>query len=378
MDYCHVEVDIHQHPKRNQSVPGDVAAVERAHSATTIVVADGLGSGIQANMAANLYVSRFCELIRQEVSFREAFRRVVQSLHDARGSDLPYACLSVARIFSSGSCTLLSYEMPPPVVLVRGYPSVAQQKTFLLGNEVVAETELSLGLNDGVVLFSDGVSQAGLGPGNPTGWQSEGVARFLRTIGNARLTDAILAEARRRSGGYCPDDSTVAFAHFRKGNVLNILTGPPADPSRDSAVVAEFMAAPGLKIVCGGTTAEVVARETRRPVRVSGRFSAPMEPPAYAMDGIELVTEGAVTLNQVYNILLENPDSYTNRESAVQMFGILLHVCDRINLWHGGSKNLNNSGILFRQLGVSSREEVVERLVARLRELGKAVNVHNC
>lgn len=380
MENRYVEVFFSSYNKKKQAVCGDVVAVERTAGSTCLIVADGLGSGIKANIAAQLTVSRLRELLRLDYSLRDAFRIVVQSLSDVRGSELPYAVVTLARILNTGVTTVLSYEMPPPVLLYHDYASVLRREEFLLGTEIISESEISLGLEDGLFIFSDGVSQAGIGKALREGWGSEGVAEYLQNLeipyGNQSVK-AIIEQARRLDGGQPQDDTTVAFAKLRKGHVLNIFTGPPSLKQNDRSAVGSFLDHPGIKVVCGATTAKIVARELGRNCEMSKVFDSPIEPPAYHIEGIDLVTEGAVTLNQVYNIVQDDLSEQDER-SQVHQLSLFLQICDRINIWLGGAANPANSGLRFRQLGVIPRHELVPLLAERLRGMGKMVVVRDC
>ncbi len=380
MENSYVEVFFSSVNKKKQTVCGDLVAVERSVGSTCLIVADGMGSGIKANIAAQLTVSRLRELLRLGYSLRDAFRIIVQSLSDARGSELPYAVITVARILNRGVTTVLSYEMPPPVLLYHDYPSVLRMDEFLLGSEIISESEITLGLEDGLFVFSDGVSQAGIGRAFRDGWTSEGVARYLQNIelpyGNQSVK-SIIEQARRLDGGQPHDDTTVAFAKFRRGHVLNIFTGPPSSRQSDRSAVGSFLDHPGIKVVCGATTAKIVARELGRNCEMSKMFDSPIEPPAYHIEGIDLVTEGAVTLNQVYNIVQDDLSEQDDR-SQVHQLCLFLQICDHINIWVGGATNPANSGLRFRQLGVIPRNELVPLLAERLRNMGKMVVVRDC
>lgn len=102
MGYVHCEIDTHQVPKRAAAACGDVVAWDRTASATTVICADGLGSGIKANLAAQMCTARLHELLRQGRSLREAFASVAETMNRARGTDLPYAAFTVARVLNDG------------------------------------------------------------------------------------------------------------------------------------------------------------------------------------------------------------------------------------------------------------------------------------
>ena len=168
------------------------------------------------------------------------------------------------------------------------------------------------------------------------------------------------------------DDCTVALLRSRPGHVVNILTGPPVDRRHDAKVVRNFLKQPGAKIVCGGTTAEIVARVLGEKAAVESNPTSLIAPPRFEIAGIDLVTEGAVTLNQTYNILDEDSDDF-EEDSSVTELCTYLRNADRINIFQGRAKNQSNKSIHFRQRGLLSRDRIIPLLAERLRRVGKLV-----
>jgi hypothetical protein len=74
---------------------------------------------------------------------------------------------------------------------------------------------------------------------------------------------------------------------------LVVLTGPPALRSKDREIVDKFMGTPGLHVVAGSTTADIVARELGREVKLVNQGMSFGSPPEYKIEGIDLVTERA-------------------------------------------------------------------------------------
>ena len=102
------------------------------------------------------------------------------------------------------------------------------------------------------------------------------------------------------------------------------------------------------------------------------RFSSLLAPPNYRLEGIELVTEGAVTLNHAYNIWDENSDKY-EKNSPVTDLVSLLSVADRVNIFVGGARNAAEDDISFAQNGIISRKLIIPLLADKLRKDGKLV-----
>lgn len=379
MGYLHVEVEGRQLSKKAGKVCGDVFIHYRDKSSTIVILSDGLGSGIKANIAATMCVTRLKELIKSGYSVRHAFTNLVETMENARKNDLPYAVFTVARILNDGVSTVLTYEMPPPVFVSKKYSSVLKQRTHTINNSIIGEAGCYLNPNEGILLMSDGITQSGLGTIYPSGWESKGVVTFINDFlinGNSKkiLPQQVLGEALNNWGNKVRDDLTAVFINSRKGRVINLFTGPPADKKKDTIITEKFMNQEGVRIVCGASTAKIVAREINQELRVNDNYASPITPPSYEIDGINLVTEGAVTLTQLYNIWKEDP-SILDKHNPVTELRNLLDVADKVNIFLGTSENPADEDINFKQTGILSRKVIIPLLAEKLRNEGKLVIV---
>jgi len=120
----------------------------------------------------------------------------------------------------------------------------------------------------------------------------------------------------------------------------------------------------------------MVARETGVEVEIEQNPTSLIAPPRYAIEQIDLVTEGAVTLNQAYNLLSEDVDRL-KEDSGVTELCLLLNVADRVNFLVGDASNQGSDDIAFRQRGVLTRRVLIPLFVEKLRQMGKLVTVKN-
>ena len=379
MGYLHVEIAVNQLSRKAGDPSGDVVAHERNASSTTLVVCDGIGHGIKAHIAAQMCVSRILELLRQGYSLRKAFGSLVTTMNEARGTDLPYAVFTVARILNDGVTSVLSYEMPAPVFVTSRYAQVLPQRTVAMDDVLIGEANCHLDSGEGIMIVTDGITQAGLGMGLPSGWTIEGVSQFANDclgdrIPAAGLPGCVMNQARKLWKKGLGDDCTVVQAMCRPGKTVNILTGPPADPKQDREVVRRFMMMEGAKVVSGGTTAAIVARHLGRQLLMETDPQSTLAPPRYHIEGVDLVTEGAVTLNQVYNVMDEDSGRF-DEESGVTQLHELLRSADRIHLLHGTAINPATRDISFLQKGVLTRQSILPLLTEKLEQAGKLVIV---
>ena len=376
--YVHVEVEIAQSSKRPEAPCGDTVRCDRSPSGTTVVCVDGIGSGIRAHIAAEMCGSRMLEMLRLGSSLHKTVDSIVRTMQQWREPQRPFAAFSVARVRNDGMATVLAYDAPPPLLISHHHAAGLPARAVQLGGTLVSESNCCLEPGDGLMLTSDGITQAGLGNGLALGWQTEGVVRCVNDclanrVPLREIPERVHRQARRlwRTGG---DDCSAALALCRRGQVVNLLTGPPADRANDAAAVRRFLNCEGLKIVCGGTTAELVARALKQRMRIEQNPRSLIAPPRYEIDGVDLVTEGAVTLNQVYN-LLEEDVQQLKEDSGVTELCALLQVADRVNIFQGDARNQANGDISFRQRGILHRHRIVPLIAEKLRAAGKLVVV---
>jgi hypothetical protein len=377
MGYIHVEVISEQISKKPDKPSGDVLSTLRDKTSTIHFLCDGMGSGTQANITATMCVSRITELVKSGTTLRQAFANIVRSMENARKKELPCAFLSTVRILNDGVATILTYEMPGVLFVSPRYSTPLKSITQTFSEGIVGEASCSINIGEGVLLVSDGITQAGMGKGLPYGWGIEGLNKFvndsLRNGANLKeLPKLVLKEARKLWQQKCEDDCSVSLIYCRKGRVINILTGPPSDPEMDEVVVNKFLSNDGMKIVCGATTAKIVARVLGKDLEINPNFKSMIAPPDYEIEGIDIVTEGAVTLNQLYNVWDEDFEKMEKDSPVTNMYA-LINVADRINLYVGKSKNPAGEDISFRQSGILNREKIIPLLAEKLRNDNKLV-----
>ena len=410
-DYTHVDVYSVQSPKKHGMPCGDMLATLRTNTGTTIICADGIGSGIRAHIAAQMCVSRLTESLKQDISLRTVFQSVATTMQSYRDPQKPFAAFSIARIRSDGNATVFSYDAPYPILVSRHGATVLANRPFPLPGGLAMESNCQLDMGEGLLLMSDGITQAGLGHGANTEWTSEGIVRFINNKISSRVRLSLAPEmihqealarwkgeaqdssrptkdgsfspyssdvrrqaTRRLPGKVTGDDCSIILGLCRTGQTVNLLTGPPQNKDDDVATVKRFLQLPGLKIVCGGTTSKLVAKYLNVPLEMETEPMSTIAPPRYGIKGINLVTEGAVTLNQVYNILDENVANL-QEDSGVTELRLLLGVADKLNIILGKADNTANADISFRQRGVLSRKVLIPLLAEKLRQEGKLVNV---
>jgi hypothetical protein len=188
-------------------------------------------------------------------------------------------------------------------------------------------------IEDRIIVCSDGITQSGLGKGITMGWGRNNLIKFVReTIEtNASMSAADLAESVVRHASandlHTPkDDLTCAVVYFREPRKTIICTGPPFSPEKDNEFATILKDFNGKKIISGATTTEIISRELKREV-VDETIIDPTLPPSSKMEGIDIVTEGVLTLSKVthlFNNLNINSNTQFGKGPADRICKLLL------------------------------------------------------
>ena len=366
--------------KAGEDTCGDSYKVFRAPDSTVIVLSDGLGSGIKANVLSTLTVEIVGGLVTGNLSTHEVVETLIATLPVCNWRGIAYSTFSILRIYDTGQAALVEYDSPTSIRLKSG-----SKVTPIVGAEIdvlgksIRESHFRLKPGDMFVQMSDGIIHAGIGTDLRMGWQEEGVRAYLEHVAPAadgdpdRLTASMLNQARELWHFEPGDDGTVVAAKYRKARNATIVTGPAGNPADTPRMLSDFLASGGQKIVCGGTTSHLVANRLGRPIDVDFEYLDSGLPPTAKIAGIDLVTEGMLTLNRAVDYLKRGvPDC---EENAATKLLEILNDCDGISFLVGTARNAAHQNASFPP-ELLLRRTVVETLASLLRREGKTVEVN--
>ena len=311
-----IDVDFCQQAKHGQVATGDVFLSRKIKEEGRIitVLSDGLGSGVKAGVLANLTATMALRYTSAFVDVRQSAKTIMDTLPVCEKRKISYSTFTIVDLDEDGKTRVIEHGNPP-LVLLRGQTPVPIERASLTletwKDRVIHYSEFDTQLGDRIVFFSDGVSQSGLGrAGLPLGWGQDRVTDFLQQqisaeneISSRELSRNLVAEALFNDGRAAKDDITCGAIYYRRPRRLLVITGPPFSRERDGELAELVQTFDGKKAICGGTTAGIVSRLLGRPVTMDLKNLDPEIPPPAVMDGVDLVTEGTVTLAKVSEIL---------------------------------------------------------------------------
>ena len=372
----------------HEELCGDKVEILKTEDSDIVILADGMGSGVKANILSTLTSKILGTMFRMGAKLEECVETIVKTLPICQVRQVAYSTFSILQIFKSGEAYLVEFDNPTCVFVRDGklveLPFVKRE----IEGKTIQECRFDTKLNDCFVLMSDGVIHAGVGQLLNFGWTWQSMADYtvksMKTTRSASRLAAILSKAcDDLYEGQPGDDTTVAVTRVIERKTVNLFTGPPKTKEDDERCMKEFFAQEGKKAVSGGTSANIVARYLNKPIKTSLSYNDPEVPPTAKIEGMDLVTEGVLTLNRTLNLLKtyveedidENFFIELDRDNGgPQLARMIIEDCTDFNLFVGKAMNEahQNPNLPF---DLSIRLHLVEQIQDLVTRMGKTVRV---
>ena len=270
----------------------------------TLVLADGLGSGVKANILSTLTSKILCTMISGGIPLENCVSTIAATLPVCSVRQVAYSTFTILRILQNKTAHIIQFDNPATIVLRRGEIFDYPRTTRVISGKTIWESTFPIEPDDVFIAMSDGAEWAGVGMTMNFGWTRDSIADYA--IGNympdnsaKAIASLISDECNRLYGGRPGDDTTIAVARVCTRHTVNLVVGPPENKQDDEKMMAQFFTGEGTRIVCGGTTSQVVSRYLNQPIETSLDYFDPEVPPICHIKGVDLTTEGVITLAKV-------------------------------------------------------------------------------
>ena len=370
--------------KAGEELCGDNVQIYSDGENTTVVLADGMGSGVKANILSMLTSKILCTMVANEISIEDCVETILETLPVCKVRGVAYATFTVVHIDKTGRGVMFEFDNPPAIYYHEGKSADFERTELTVLGKKVYKSDLALQEGDVIVFMSDGVIHAGIGMLLNFGWQRPEVKEFLERTVTPRMTAKAVACLL---AGACNDlymdkpgdDTTVAAIKLRKSLQVSIMVGAPVNKDMDDYCVEKLMSYEGKKAVCGGTTSQIVARHLGTKVDTVLDFVDKDIPPIGHIDGIDLTTEGVITLRRLlelaekYNSTSDlSPKYYDKKDGASLLANLLFEQATKVNFLVGQSANIAHKGL---PIDITMKLKLVEKLAENLRKMGKQVEI---
>ena len=377
--------------KYTEILCGDKVEILQTGDSNIMILADGMGSGVKANILSTLTSKILGTMFLNGATLDECVDTISETLPICQVRHVAYSTFSILQVFHNGDAYLVEYDNPGCIFIRDGKLMEIPKNVRVLQGKSINEYRFKVQKGDALILMSDGTIHAGVGDLLNFGWLWEDIAdyavrQYQVTISAMRLA-ASISQACDELYQYRPgDDTTVACMRIIDAKVVHLMTGPAQKKEDDQRMVADFMAGDETtrRIVCGGTSATIVSRVLDRPMDVSMDYIDPEIPPIAYIEGIDLVTEGVLTLNRVVKLLrryvskdvvTENFFKELDEANGASMVAqMLIEDCTELHLFVGRAINsaYQNPNLPF-DLGI--RQNLVDQLKHAVEDMGKTVKI---
>lgn len=332
-----IDIDCAQEKKYNQNTYGDYFLSKRYPDMGTLiaVLSDGLGSGIKANILATMTATMLLKFVEAGADIKTACEVIMNSLPVCQVRKISYSTFSVAHCSEDGEVKIVEEGNPNFIYISEGKVIEPEYKVIdsdTFKNRHMHVYKIKLKLGDRLIFCSDGVTQAGLGnPELKLGLRRSGLIRFLLEkikdkpdISSSELAKFVVRVAVNTEVDRKPkDDTSCCVIYYREPRRALIFTGPPYHQEKDNEYANEFYNSKAKKAICGGTTANLISRELNIPVRCDIARSVGKLPAVSQLEGVDLVTEGILTLTRTVEYL-ENGFHDKEKNAAYELMQFLL------------------------------------------------------
>ena len=349
----HVDAAYRSLNKYGEELCGDKVRIARTENSTIAVLADGLGSGVKANILSTLTSSIISTMLDEGATVEQAVETITSTLPVCNVRKLAYSTFSILQIFDDGQAYLVEFDNPPCIFIRNGEVQELELEYRQVAGKNITESHFTVRPGDVLALVSDGIIYAGVGQALNFGWNWDNVSSWLAkaTLREnsaprlaASLSQAVNELYLERPG----DDSTDLIIRITPRSVVNMLSGPPVNKEDDPKMVHDYITSSGKHIVCGGTSANIVSRVLNRKIETSLNYTDPSLPPVGKISGIDLVTEGVLTLSRTVQLLRDyvghEADPYyfhklDEQNGASMIAKMLLENCTTLRLFVGKAIN---------------------------------------
>ena len=363
-----------------------VDVVEQDENSTVIVLADGLGSGVKASILSTLTSKIISTMMAEGLPLEECVSTIAATLPVCSVRGVAYSTFTIIHLKNNDIAEVIQYDNPQ-VIIIRDEENYDYPKTEMnIGGKKIFKSVIKLRENDIFVAMSDGCPHAGIGMSYNFGWKREDIISFMETLApvgyTAKTLSTILVdECFKLYGGKPGDDATACVVRIRKREPMNILFGPPSNRDDANRMMSLFFSKEGKHIICGGTTSSIAAKYLNKPIKASLNFEKADVPPIAEIEGVDLVTEGVITVNKVLeyakDYLGEN-EHYEywslKRDGASLISRLLFEEATDINFYVGRAINPAHQNPDL-PINFSIKMNLVEELSACLKKMGKRIKV---
>ena len=352
-----------------------------------IVMSDGLGSGVKANILATMTTKIAVTMLKEGASIDDTIETIINTLPECKVRKLAYSTFTIIRIDKDNNAYIAEYDNPPYFFYSNKRIIPIDKRERIIGNKKIYESNIQLEMGDALCVVSDGAIHAGIGQMLNLGWSWNEINEYLKELNNVNRSSQLI---NGNFIGVCNnlynnkpgDDTTILTLKVRKPEIIDVFIGPPENKAHDTYLSEIMKSSPNIKVICGGTTALIAERELGLNLEVDMDSMLEDVPPIAYLEGFDLVTEGVLTLGKTLeNIKKLNNSNYenvidrNNYDGCSLLTNLLTDVGTHINFYLGSAVNPAHQNPNF-PADFNIKKNIINNLITELKKNGKKVEAN--
>ena len=349
-----------------------------------VVLADGLGSGVKASILSTLTSKIISTMMADGIDLEECVSTIAMTLPVSSIRGVAYSTFTIINLINNETAEIIQYDNPKAILIRNGKNLEYESTESEIQNKKIRRSTIKLQDGDIIAIMSDGVTHSGIGTKFAFGWERSKIIAFMEGLAPFGLTAKTMAtmivdKGNEYYGEKPGDDTTACVVRMRRRVFLNMLFGPPYNPEDCGKMMAAFFKEKGLHVVCGGTTSSIAAKWLHKPIEASLDYEDADIPPIAKIEGVDLVTEGVITVSRV----VENARDYVNdnetyeqwsvkQDAASKLSHLLFEEATDINFYIGRAMNPAHQNPDL-PINFNIKMNLVQKLTHYLKKMGKRV-----
>ena len=175
--------------KKGEQLCGDhVDIVPQGENSTVVVLADGMGSGVKANILSTLTAKIISTMMAEGLHVEDCVETVASTLPICAVRGVAYSTFTIIRIIENEEAEIIQYDNPFVVLLRNGKNWEYPREAVEIGGKTIYKTRIPIQKDDTFIAFSDGAIHAGIGMSLNFGWERKDIIDYMEMMYDESFT----------------------------------------------------------------------------------------------------------------------------------------------------------------------------------------------
>ena len=168
--------------KREEELCGDTVEIVKTADADIIILSDGMGSGVKANILSTLTTRILGTMLKNGETIEDCVETIASTLPICAVRGVAYSTFTIIRIIENEEAEIIQYDNPFVVLLRNGKNWEYPREAVEIGGKTIYKTRIPIQKDDTFIAFSDGAIHAGIGMSLNFGWERKDIIDYMEMM----------------------------------------------------------------------------------------------------------------------------------------------------------------------------------------------------